>query len=99
MGDPNMIFDFRERAAIFVQTVRAALSPPHTSRAPGFATLAVPERKIRMLRKATPRTWRLLWQTYSARSATVRGRPEGQAAPPHGFNLAEGLSAASLGLS
>ncbi len=30
--------DFRERAAIFDHTVRGALSPPHTSRAPGFAT-------------------------------------------------------------
>jgi hypothetical protein len=29
--------DFRERAAIFDHTVRGALSPPHTSRAPGFA--------------------------------------------------------------
>ncbi len=29
---------FRERAAIFYHTVRGALSPPHTSRAPGFAT-------------------------------------------------------------
>ncbi len=32
------ISDFRERAAIFDHTVRGALSPPHTSRAPGFAT-------------------------------------------------------------
>ncbi len=30
--------DFRERAATFDHTVRGALSPPHTSRAPGFAT-------------------------------------------------------------
>jgi hypothetical protein len=30
--------DVRERAAIFDHTVRGALSPPHTSRAPGFAT-------------------------------------------------------------
>ncbi len=30
--------DFRERAAIFDHTVLGALSPPHTSRAPGFAT-------------------------------------------------------------
>ena len=30
--------DFRVRAAIFDHTVRGALSPPHTSRAPGFAT-------------------------------------------------------------
>ncbi len=30
--------DFRERAAIFDHTVRVALSPPHTSKAPGFAT-------------------------------------------------------------
>ena len=29
---------FHERAAIFDHTVRSALSPPHTSRAPGFAT-------------------------------------------------------------
>ncbi len=32
--------DFRERAAIFDHTVRGALSPPHTSRAPGFAASA-----------------------------------------------------------
>ena len=31
-------YDFRERAAIFDNTVRGVLSPPHTSRAPGFAT-------------------------------------------------------------
>ncbi len=30
--------DIRERAATFDHTVRGALSPPHTSRAPGFAT-------------------------------------------------------------
>ena len=30
--------DFRERAAIFDRTVRGVLSPPHTSRAPEFAT-------------------------------------------------------------
>ncbi len=30
--------DFRERAAIFDHNLRGALSPPHTSRAPGFAT-------------------------------------------------------------
>ncbi len=30
--------DFRERAAIFYHAVRGALSPPHTSRAPGLAT-------------------------------------------------------------
>ncbi len=30
--------DFRERGAIFDHTVRGALSPPHTSRAPGFGT-------------------------------------------------------------
>ncbi len=30
--------DFRERAAIFDHTVQGAFSPPHTSRAPGFAT-------------------------------------------------------------
>jgi hypothetical protein len=32
------LIDFRERAAIFDHTVRGALSPPHTSRALGFAT-------------------------------------------------------------
>jgi hypothetical protein len=31
-------YDFRERAAMFDHTVRGALSPLHTSRAPGFAT-------------------------------------------------------------
>ncbi len=36
----------------------------------------VPEREIRMLRKATPRTLRLLWQTYEGRSAKVTARPE-----------------------
>ena len=30
--------DFRERAAIFDRTFLGVLSPPHTSRAPGFAT-------------------------------------------------------------
>ncbi len=30
--------DFRERAATFNHGVRGALSPPHTSRAPGYAT-------------------------------------------------------------
>ncbi len=30
--------DFRERAAIFDNTVQGALSPPYPSRAPGFAT-------------------------------------------------------------
>jgi hypothetical protein len=35
---PSCIMDFRERAAIFDHTVWGALSPTHTSRAPGFAT-------------------------------------------------------------
>jgi hypothetical protein len=35
-----------------------------------------------MLRKATPRTWRPLRQTYAGRSASISARPEGQAAPP-----------------
>jgi hypothetical protein len=40
-GTPSRVApfpDFRERAAIFDHTVRGALSPPNTSRAPGFAT-------------------------------------------------------------
>ncbi len=39
--------DFHERAAIFDHTLRGALSPPHTSRAPEF----VPECDIRMPRR------------------------------------------------
>ncbi len=30
--------EFRDRVAMFDHTVRGALSPPHTERAPGFAT-------------------------------------------------------------
>ncbi len=37
--------------------------------------------EIRMLRKATPRTWRPLRQTYQGRSAGVTARLQGQAAP------------------
>ncbi len=38
-GDEALVvIDFRERAAIFNHTVGGALSPPHTSRAPGFGT-------------------------------------------------------------
>ncbi len=58
-----------------------------------------PEREFRMLRKATPRTWRPLWQTSYGRSARVAARPEGQAAPPHVFNLPERLSPPSHGFS
>ncbi len=59
----------------------------------------MPEREFRMLRKATPRTWRPLWQTYLGRSARVAARPEGQAAPPHVFNLPERLSPRNHGFS
>ncbi len=35
---PKVRYDSHERAAFFDHTVRGALSTPHTSRAPGFAT-------------------------------------------------------------
>jgi hypothetical protein len=52
----------------------------------------MPKREIGMLRKATPRTRRPLWQTYSRRLARVAATPEGQSAPPHRFIFAERLS-------
>ncbi len=79
---------FMPRAAIFVSVqptsttlfgVPFPLPTPQGRRDSHLRTL--PKREIRMLRKATPRTWRPLRQIYQGRSARVAARPEGQAAP------------------
>ncbi len=64
-------------------------APPQGRRDSQLRTM--PEREIRMVRKATPRTWSPLWQTYHGRSARVAAslRPESRASPPHVLNLPE----------
>jgi hypothetical protein len=80
--------DFHERAAIFDHTVRGTLSRPgpHLKGAGLRNSGPCPSARFEC-RHATPRTWRSLRQTYSGRSARVATRPEGQASPPHVFNL------------
>ncbi len=69
-------------------STRARTQPPVTAAKPGLRTM--PEREIRMLRKATPKTRRPLRQTYQGRSARAAARPEGQAAPPQVFSRSDG---------
>ncbi len=90
--------DFCERAAILDHTYQGALSPPHISRTPGFATKD--QASARDSNAAQGDTQDM--EAASAnlfRSARVAARTEGQAAPPHVFHLPERLSPPSHGFS
>ncbi len=98
-------FQVRDLAAVFDHryTVRGALSPPHTSRVPQFATQVHGQARDMNLNAAQGNTQDMeatLENQLSnfGRSARVAARPNGRPAPPHGINVPERLSLPSLGI-
>ncbi len=83
--------DFRERAAMFDHNVRGAFSPPLTPRAPGFATQDHAQARDSNAAQDNTQNMEATSESHFGNPIQERApaRPEGQAAPPHVFNLSE----------
>jgi hypothetical protein len=76
--------NFRVHAAVFDNTVRGALSSPHSLKLLGLATKGHTHDRDMKVVLGKPHNKRHIWYTvaYSGRSAEVAAISESQAAPP-----------------
>ncbi len=96
---PSAAPDFRERAAIFDRTARGALSTPHTSRAPGFATQDHAQARDSNAAQSNTQDIEATSANLFRKECQGCTKARGRAAPPRDFNLPERSSTPSHGFS